>query len=106
MLPVQAPVSHLWQQSYTAPMPTAKPRHVITESEAVREALDAGQRRWPALSRGRVASRLVEEAGQALEREEQQRVQRRRELLSRPPSGPEQWFPAGYLEDLREDFPQ
>lgn len=86
-------------------MPTTRRRHVITETDALATALDLGQKRWPELSRGRVASRLVEEGARALKDEQADAVQRRREALRNPPRRAHAWYPAGYLRDLRHDWP-
>lgn len=85
-------------------MPTTRPRHVITETPEVAAGLDAGQRRWPGLSRGKVASLLVAEAGRGADGERAERTARRRDALHDPPSAVTAWHPDGYLEDLRQDW--
>lgn len=86
-------------------MPTTRPRHIITETEAIAAALDAGQRRWPELSRGRVAAKLVEQAARSLEDESEERARRRRQALRNPPVNADAWYPSGHLQELREDWP-
>lgn len=87
-------------------MPTTRPRHIITETDSIAAALDAGQRRWPDLSRGKVAAKLVEEAARSLEEEGAERVRRRREALRNPPPQAGEWYPSGYLQELRGDWPE
>src|SRR2546430_2026058 len=49
-------------------MPTARPRHMITETDEISEALDDAARRWPGdrHERKRLLVRLIEEGHQAL----------------------------------------
>lgn len=80
---------------------------MITETEEVSAALDAGQRRWPELSRGKVAARLLEEIGRERVAEDERAAlaARRRRRLRRPDAAVAAWFPVGAHERLREDWP-
>jgi hypothetical protein len=82
-------------------MPTTRPRHTITESDALAEALDVAARRWPQEPRGRLLMRLVETGARALADQEDARrraVQRTSGVLTDA-------YPDGYLERLRDDWP-
>jgi hypothetical protein len=89
-------------------MPTSRPRHVITETDRIAEALDAAARRWPAdaHNRARLLVLLVEEGmaviGQDRERRRAARAEAVRETAGVLPGvyGPR------YLEELREDWPE
>lgn len=47
-------------------MPTTRPRHLVTESDALEEALDDAARRWPGLSRSQLLVRLALEGHRAV----------------------------------------
>lgn len=64
-------------------MPTRRPRHLITESDELRAALQVAGRRWPGASPAQLVMLLSLEGGRALEAEDAERVQRRREAAAR-----------------------
>lgn len=88
-------------------MPTKRPRHIVTETDAVAHALDEAARVWPedSSSRARLLVRLVEAGYVAVS--EQSEVDRQRRLAAidefagslTGSYGPE------YLERLREEWP-
>ncbi len=87
-------------------MPTTRPRHQITETEELAAALDDAAARWPQLSRGQLITRLALEghrAGSALKR---QRHNDRLDALRRHAGALTGVYPPGYLEELREDWPE
>jgi hypothetical protein len=55
-------------------MPTTRPRHNITESDALADALDAAEQRWPGESRARLLTRLALEGHRAAQRAVDDRV--------------------------------
>jgi len=88
-------------------MPTTRPRHVITESDQVAEALDAAAQRWPedAGNRGRLLLRLVEEGRQVVLAQETREVRRRRRAVASTAGALTGAYPPGYLDELREEWP-
>ncbi|WP_402469351.1 hypothetical protein [Isoptericola aurantiacus] len=81
-------------------MPTTKPRHAITESEAISHALAVARRRWPGEPTSRLLAHLIEEGastveqqGSALDREHERAVDDLALLATH--------YPDGYLDDVR-----
>jgi len=99
-------VVHHHARWHTGRVPTTRPRHQVTETDAVAHALDVASRRWPEKSRGALVTALVEEAGRTLERDEAARLEERRRLVDSLAGGFDDVFYDGYLEELREDRPE
>ncbi|MGC8472969.1 MAG: TMEM175 family protein [Candidatus Dormibacteria bacterium] len=89
------------------PMPTTRPRHVITESDAVTRALDDAARRWPSDngSRTKLLVHLVEEGHRALIAERERSVEARRRTVEATSGALTGLYGRGYLDALREDWP-
>lgn len=85
-------------------MPTDRPRHTVTETDELERALDLAARRWPEDSgrRTRLLMRVVREWA----REQDDETERRRAALRRTRGSMTGVFPEGYLEDLRNEWPQ
>jgi hypothetical protein len=87
-------------------MPTARPRHFVTETDELSEALDQAQRRWPHLSRAQLLARLAMEGHHATQQADQERRGRRLAAIERNSGiltgvyGPE------YVAALRKDWPE
>ena len=83
-------------------MPTVRPRHVLTETDDLADAIDAAAAQYPGESRADVLRHLVrlgaETVAEAHERH-------RREVLDRAGRYPG-LYPAGYLEGLRSEWPE
>lgn len=75
-------VYHSRSRSYTELMPTTRPRHFVTESDELAQALDAEAARWPGLSRGQLVARLAIEAHQMRRDADEHEVRRRREIIA------------------------
>jgi len=88
-------------------MPTNRPRHVITETEAVARALDDAAKRWPKEreQRGRLIVRLVEEGHRSLGQTTRRQAARRREAITRTSGVLTGLYGPKYLDDLRRDWP-
>lgn len=87
-------------------MPTSRPRHTITETDEIAEALKAAALRWPedAASRGRLVRRLVVEGGQSLNAEtDPARI--RRQIAVELTAGTFD-YPPGYLKELHGEWPE
>lgn len=86
-------------------MPTSLPRHHLTETPAVARALDRAARRWPGEPRSKLLLRLVDLAGDALEREARTADEAHRTAVLASSGAYTDAFGAGYLDNLREDWP-
>ena len=88
-------------------MPTKRPRHVITETDRVAQALDDAAQRWPEdrNSRSRLLLRLVEEGHRALLDEAAERRKARLAAIRRTSGALKGTYDADYLARLRADWP-
>lgn len=89
-------------------MPTTKPRHTLTETAELATALDEAARRWPedARSRSRLLLRLVEAGQRAISQEGERERVRRRAVVKRTAGALTGVYPPGYLERLRNEWPE
>lgn len=88
-------------------MPTARPRHMITETDEVSAALRDAALRWPS-DRDRPAKLLldlVREGHRAIATDSQRTVAERRAAIERTSGALTGSYPAGYLDELRDDWP-
>lgn len=87
-------------------MPTARPRHQITETPAVAHAIDLAAQRWPGEPRSKLLLRLVDAGSRALERDEHQVADAHREAVMASSGKYADAFGPNYLSDLRQDWPE
>ena len=81
-------------------MPTTRPRHLLTETDEIAEAIDAAAPLYPGSTRADILRRLVHIGFESIT---DQQVRRRivvREVAGRYPG----LYPAGYLDDLRGEW--
>ncbi len=88
-------------------MPTARPRHLITETDQVARALDDAAQRWPADSdnRAKLLLHLVEEGHRAVVGQHEKVVRGRRNAVTRTSGALTGLYGEGYLDELRQDWP-
>lgn len=88
-------------------MPTARPRHMLTQTDEVADALRDAAQRWPE-DRERPAKLLldlVREGHRAITADEDRATARRRAAIRRTSGVLPDVYPPGYLEQLRNDWP-
>ena len=88
-------------------MPTARPRHSITETDEVSRALKDAARRWPDESQrpGRLLLDLIREGHRAIATDAERTAADRRAAIERTGGALTGSYPADYLEQLRRDWP-
>lgn len=87
-------------------MPTSRPRHVVTESDELRRALDAAATRWPTMSRSRLLVRLALAGAASLDDAAARRRADRLAALERHRGALTGAYPPpGYLDEMRRDWP-
>ncbi|MGH3829411.1 MAG: hypothetical protein ACRDRS_03005 [Pseudonocardiaceae bacterium] len=87
-------------------MPTARPRHQVTETPAVAHALDLAARRWPSESRSKLLLRLVHVGSVALEQGQDETIRNRRDAIDASSGKYADAFSGDYLAELRQDWPE
>jgi hypothetical protein len=87
-------------------MPTARPRHQVTETDEVARAPDLAGRQWPGESRGQLLVRLIGTGAEAVADSLGAAAEARRKRLDALAGKYTGLYPAGYLAELREDWPE
>jgi hypothetical protein len=98
-------VGHLSAWWYTLIVTTTRPRHQVTETPGLAHALEVAARRWPEKSTSGQIAALAELGAESVERENADRKAARRRLVEANAGGFEDAYPPGYLEELRQDWP-
>jgi hypothetical protein len=86
-------------------MPTNRPRHQVTETPAVSDALDAAARRWPDEPRSKLLLRLIAAGRGAVEQGHGEVAEARRQAVDATSGKYRDCFGEGYLAALRKDWP-
>ncbi len=89
-------------------MPTTRPRLTITETDDVASMLDEAAERWPEdrANRARLLKRLAERGAQAARAERAAELDAWAKTVRKAAGAAgSDAYPAGYLEDLRGDWP-
>jgi hypothetical protein len=81
---------------------------VITETDQVARAIDDAARRWPEEggNRPRLLLRLLEEGHRAVRGERQRQVTAHRDAVAGTSGALTGMYGAGYLDDLRAQWPE
>ena len=89
-------------------MPTARARHMITETDEIAAAIDAAAVRWPELAgeRAELLRRLIAENGRALMLQSGDAAARKRLAIQVAAGSMTGVWPEGWLEELRSEWPE
>ena len=87
-------------------MPTTRPRHFVTETDDLADALDEAERRWPGLSRSQLLVRLALEGHHAAQQAHDDRRRRRLEAVRQHSGSLTGAYGPDYLKKLREEWPR
>jgi predicted NBD/HSP70 family sugar kinase len=89
-------------------MPTARPRHTITETEEIERALDDAAEHWPSEreARGKLLLHLIEEGHRALRAQREAAAEKRRAAIAASSGMFDDVYEDGYLDELRKDWPE
>jgi hypothetical protein len=89
-------------------MPTAHRRHAITETDDISNALDIARRTWPDLADkpGALLRELILTGRNALAHSHATADQTRQHAVDATAGALAGVFGPGYLDDLREDWPE
>lgn len=87
-------------------MPTTLTRIQVTQTPALREALELAAEEWPGVPRSELVARLAIEGARVLVgAREDRRIARRKALDETRGIFGTDVYPPGYLEELRQDWP-
>lgn len=86
-------------------MPTTRPRHFVTETDDLAQALDEAAARWPGLSRAQILVRLALEGHRAAQHAHDERRSRRLAALRKHSGTLAGVYGPNYLDKLREEWP-
>jgi hypothetical protein len=87
-------------------MPTTRPRHTVTETQDITQAIDDAARRWPQAqgARGKLLVHLVHEGHRAIRDLNDEETRARRQAIHRTAGALTGTYGPNALERLREDW--
>jgi len=88
-------------------VPTSRPRHTLTETDELSDALKLAAQRWPedANRPGRLLVRLVDAGKRAIAPQQQRTRERRHRAIERHHGQFTGMYPPDHLEKLRREWP-
>jgi hypothetical protein len=86
-------------------VPTSRPRHFVTETDDLAQALDAASVRWPDLSRSQLLVRLALEGHRAAQHAHDERCRRRLAAVRKHSGLLTGAYGPDYLDRLRAEWP-
>jgi hypothetical protein len=86
-------------------MPTTRPRHFVTETDDLAQALDEAEARWPGLSRAQVLVQLALEGHRSAQQAHDERRRSRLAALRRHSGALAGVYGPDHLDTLREEWP-
>ena len=100
-------VLHSLHECYTLSMPTLRPRHMITESDRIAEALESAATLWPELraDRGQLLRKIVETGADAIDQQVRTRNESRRLAVTNSAGSLDGVWPANWRDELRDEWP-
>ncbi|MDR1825492.1 MAG: hypothetical protein LBR27_09265 [Bifidobacteriaceae bacterium] len=89
-------------------MPTARPRHTITETPHIAAILDRAAVKWPELAdrRARLLHKLLDQADATLMAEQEAELAEYRALVQRLAGSMPGVWPEGAIESLHDEWPE
>lgn len=87
-------------------MATTLPRIQVTLTPEVQEAMAVAEQMWPGSYRSELATRLILRGREALADAGVEQRDRRRQAIADALGSVHDAYPEGYLEQLREDWPE
>lgn len=102
---LESQVSHRQRTEIHFPVPTTRPRHLVTESDDLATALDAAAERWPGTSRAQLLVRLALDGHRAARDAQQERRDRRLELIRQHSGALTGVYARDEVAQLHSDWP-
>lgn len=99
---------HFDSKCYTFYMPTARPRHMITETDQISQGLSQAAKQWPELAEQRtlLLRKIIEAGLQAIDLEETSKAEIRLASLKQIAGTMDGVWPTNWREELAEDWPE
>lgn len=89
-------------------MPTARARHMITETDQISHGLSQAAKKWPELAEHRtlLLRKIIEAGLQAISLDETSRAQKRLTSVKKIAGSMDGVWPTNWKEELAEDWPE
>jgi hypothetical protein len=89
-------------------MPTARPRHMITETDQITQGLSQAAKQWPELAEQRtlLLRKIIEAGLEAINLEDAHRAQSRLASVKKIAGSMDGIWPTNWREELAEDWPE